>query len=239
MTAKFRGRPRAAGPAFFTGHILLIRGISPNPCACCASAPSQPQSAAADSPFLGYAGSGKPSPGVSAASMSATSRCRSAAPLARPLRESLSDFAARNPGPGRCSDEHVLYGAYPRTPAPSRAFPISLREIPAPGGALMSTFYTGHIPEPLRLLCKRAISTPVCCRRQPLSGASRLGKPSPGVSAAHSLRKLAAAPPRRSCGPCGSRFPTLPKPAQFQLQSRVSLMLWRSNPPDSAVSGRL
>ena len=34
--------------------------------------------------------------------------------------------------------------------------------------------------------------------------------PPPGVSAAHSLRKLAAAPPRRSCGPCGSRFPTLP-----------------------------
>ena len=33
--------------------------------------------------------------------------------------------------------------------------------------------------------------------------------PPPGVSAAHSLRKFAAAPPRRSCGPCGSRFPTL------------------------------
>ena len=51
------------------------------------------------------------------------------------------------------------------------------------------------------------------------------------------LRHLAAAPPRRLCGPSGSRFPTLQKSAQFQLQSRVSLMLWRSNPSDSAESG--
>ena len=35
---------------------VLVRGISPNPCACCASAPSQPQSLR-DSPFQGQAGS--------------------------------------------------------------------------------------------------------------------------------------------------------------------------------------
>ena len=42
------------------------------------------------------------------------------------------------------------------------------------------TIDTGHIPGPLRLLRKRAISTPVCCRRQPLSGASRLRQASAG-----------------------------------------------------------
>ena len=106
-------RPRRSADADslvepFSG--VLVQGISPGPCACCASAPSQPQSAAADSPFQGQAGSGKPSPGVSAASMSATSRCRSAAPLARPLRESLSDFAVRNPGPGRSADADFQNG---------------------------------------------------------------------------------------------------------------------------------
>ena len=71
---------------------VLVRGISPDPCACRASAPSQPRHFVT-APFRGKPAPAVPPPGVSAASMSATSRCRSAAPLVRPLRESLSDFA--------------------------------------------------------------------------------------------------------------------------------------------------
>ena len=73
--------------------------------------------------------------------MSATSRWRSAAPLVRPLRESLSDFAGAKSRDRAGPLMRTFYtGHIPETPAPSRAFPISLREIPVPGGALMSTF---------------------------------------------------------------------------------------------------
>ena len=54
-------RPRRSADADFLVKPfggVLVPGISPCPCACCASAPSQPQSAAADSPFQGQAGSG-------------------------------------------------------------------------------------------------------------------------------------------------------------------------------------
>ena len=71
---------------------VLVRGISLGPCACCASAPSQPRHFVT-APFRGKPAPAVPPPGVSAASMSAPSRCRSAAPLVRPFRESLSDFA--------------------------------------------------------------------------------------------------------------------------------------------------
>ena len=99
------------------------------------------------------------------------------------------------PRPRRCSDEHLrghipetpalaaqarlsqpqsavadsflFYGAYPRTPAPSRAFPILLTQNPGPGRSADADF------------------KPFPC------------EPSPGVFAAHLLRKLADAPPRR------------------------------------------
>ena len=94
---------------------VLVRGISPGPCACCASALFQPQSAAADSPFQGQAGSAS---------------LRRASPL-------LIRFANSLP----------LRRAACAAPA-GVAFQFCLGKIPAPGGALMSTINTGHIPGP-------------------------------------------------------------------------------------------
>mgnify|MGYP004601573065 CR=1 FL=1 len=56
---------------------VLVRGVSPGPCACCASAPSQPQSLR-DSPFQGQAGSG----GASAGRL----RCFDVRDISLPLR---------------------------------------------------------------------------------------------------------------------------------------------------------
>ena len=63
---------------------LSLRGISPNPCACAASAFFQPQSLR-DSPFQGQAGSG----GASAGRL----RCFDVCDISLPLREPLPDFA--------------------------------------------------------------------------------------------------------------------------------------------------
>ena len=64
---------------------------------------------------------------------------------------------------------HFFYWAYPRTPAPSRAFPILLTQNPGPGRSADADFEPFHFP------CK----------------------PSPGIFAAHSLRKFADASPRQ------------------------------------------
>ena len=70
---------------------LSLRGISPSPCACAASAPSQPRH------FVTAPFRGKPArqafAGRLRCSFASQTRYRSAAPLVRPLRESLSDFA--------------------------------------------------------------------------------------------------------------------------------------------------
>ena len=74
---------------------IFLLGISPDPCACCASALSQPQSLR-DSPFQGHAGS------ASLRRASPLLRClrhlADAPPrrLCGPLRESLSDFAEQS-----------------------------------------------------------------------------------------------------------------------------------------------
>ena len=72
------------------------------------------------------------------------------------------------------------------------------------------SFFTGHIPGPLRLRSKRIFLNPSHFVTAPFRG-----KPAPASLRRASpllrcLRHLAAAPPRRLCGPCGSRFPILP-----------------------------
>ena len=70
-------------------------------------------------------------------------------------------------------------------------------------------FLYGEYPRNPCACCASALSQPRHFVTAPFRGKPAPAVPPPGVSAAHSLRKLAAAPPRRSCGPCGSRFPTL------------------------------
>ena len=189
----------------------------------------------------------------------------------------LSDFAARNPGPGRCSDEHFLVKPFSRVlvrgisprpcaccaSAPSQPQSLLIRGVsPNPCGAQVAfRLCWCKVPRPRRsadadflvkpfcgVLVRGISPNPCACCASALSQPRHFvtapfrGKPAwrclrRASPLLRCLRHLAAPPPRRLCGPSGSRFPTLQKSAQFQLQSRVSLMLWRSNPSDSAESG--
>ena len=93
---------------------VLVPGISPCPCVCCASAPSQPRHFVT-APFRGKPAPAVPSPGVSAASMSATSRCRAACgPGAKmSLAYATGPFSVPNcpARPSRTTEDLILYGA--------------------------------------------------------------------------------------------------------------------------------
>ena len=104
---------------------------------------------------------------------------------------------------------HYIYGAYPRTPAPSRAFPILPGQNPGHGRSadadslvkpFSDVFLLGISPDPCAC-CASALSQPQSLRDSPFqghAGSASLRRASPLLRC---LRHLADAPPRRLCGP--------------------------------------
>ena len=117
-----------------------MRGISPDPCACCTSALSQPQSLR-DSPFQGQAGSGDASAGRLRCSFASQTRYRSAAPLVRPpAGVAFRLCRGKVPRPRRCSRvttratvgrEESLSASSPQRPICSRRRPYLPAAVPA------------------------------------------------------------------------------------------------------------